>query len=604
MDGAVVQRLAAAHAQEAGGLLERLRPQPAHPLQRRPAGERALALAVLDDPLRQRRAHPGHVLQQLRRRRVHVHADRVDARVHHLAELLAQRPRVHVVLVLADADAAGVDLDQLRQRVLQPAADRDRAAQRHVQRRQLVPRHVRRRVDGRALLADRDDRHRVGLVRQGRAHEPLRLAAARAVADRDQVGPVAGDQVHQDGGGPTPLALAALGVQRRRLQDPARLVERGQLDPGPQPGVEGDDAARAGRGRQQQVAEVLAEDLDRGPVGALLQLGPQLRLQRGRQQALPAVAHRRVQLAGEQRRRPPHHPAHQRRRDLLVRERQLDPEHPLRLAPERGEDAVRGGRGQRLLAAVVVLELRPLAPLRRHHVRPQLALPRGEVPRQAAQRRALGHPLGADVAGAGQRGSRVGDAALRVHERRHRRPRVAAGLLPPEQVGQRLQAALAGDGGPRPPLRPVGEVQVLQLGARRGAGQGAGQLGRHLALLLDRGDHGRPAGLQLAPAPDAVQHRLHLDLVQAAGRLLAVARDERHGRAVLAERQGALDLSRAQAQLPRDLLELAAHRPLTLVNATGRGATGRGRTRRRGGPRTWGARTTGTRPASRRPARR
>ena len=42
---------------------------------------------------------------------------------------------VDVVLVLADADRLRVDLDQLRQRVLQAPRDRDRAAHRHVERR-------------------------------------------------------------------------------------------------------------------------------------------------------------------------------------------------------------------------------------------------------------------------------------------------------------------------------------------------------------------------------------------------------------------------------------------------------------------------------------
>src|SRR4249919_3424511 len=43
-----------------------------------------------------------------------------------------------VVLVLADADGFRIDLDELGQRILQPASDRDRTAQRHVEVGQLL----------------------------------------------------------------------------------------------------------------------------------------------------------------------------------------------------------------------------------------------------------------------------------------------------------------------------------------------------------------------------------------------------------------------------------------------------------------------------------
>jgi hypothetical protein len=37
-----------------------------------------------------------------------------------------------IVLVLADADRLGIDLDQLGERILKPPGDRGRSAQRHV----------------------------------------------------------------------------------------------------------------------------------------------------------------------------------------------------------------------------------------------------------------------------------------------------------------------------------------------------------------------------------------------------------------------------------------------------------------------------------------
>ena len=66
--------------------------------------------------------------QQGHARRVQVDADEVDAtgddRLERLLELLG----VDVVLVEPDADILRLDLDQLGERVLEPAADRDAAA--------------------------------------------------------------------------------------------------------------------------------------------------------------------------------------------------------------------------------------------------------------------------------------------------------------------------------------------------------------------------------------------------------------------------------------------------------------------------------------------
>ena len=60
---------------------------------------------------------PGNVRQQLDAGLVEIHPHAVDATDHHIVERLLEGRRVNVVLVLADADGLGVDLDQLRQGV-------------------------------------------------------------------------------------------------------------------------------------------------------------------------------------------------------------------------------------------------------------------------------------------------------------------------------------------------------------------------------------------------------------------------------------------------------------------------------------------------------
>ena len=99
---------------------------------------------------------PATRAEQRRARGVELDADAVDAALDDLVELLARGAAGDVVLVLADADALGIDLHQLGERILQAARDGDRAAHGEVEVGELLARDVARRVDARAGLADRD----------------------------------------------------------------------------------------------------------------------------------------------------------------------------------------------------------------------------------------------------------------------------------------------------------------------------------------------------------------------------------------------------------------------------------------------------------------
>ena len=101
-----------------------------------------MLVAVLDNLLRRPLGDPGHVPQQRVRGRVQIDAHAVDAGFDRALQALHQFFLIHVVLVLAHADAARLDLDELSQRVLQPSADGDRATQRHVQLGELLACHL------------------------------------------------------------------------------------------------------------------------------------------------------------------------------------------------------------------------------------------------------------------------------------------------------------------------------------------------------------------------------------------------------------------------------------------------------------------------------
>ena len=129
VDGGGVERLVAvADAQEAGGLLEGLGAEAGHLLERGAVGEGAVLVAVRHDLLGQLGADAGDIGEQGGRGGVDVHADLVDDAFDHAVEAAGQLLLVDVVLVQADADRLGVDLDQLGQRVLDAAGDGDGAA--------------------------------------------------------------------------------------------------------------------------------------------------------------------------------------------------------------------------------------------------------------------------------------------------------------------------------------------------------------------------------------------------------------------------------------------------------------------------------------------
>src|SRR5450432_1045397 len=93
--------------------------------------------------LRERFADPSDVTEQHRTGGVELDADMVDAALDHIAELLRQQRLVNVVLVLTDADRLRLDLDELREGILESSRDRDRTSDRQIELRKLFTRDIR-----------------------------------------------------------------------------------------------------------------------------------------------------------------------------------------------------------------------------------------------------------------------------------------------------------------------------------------------------------------------------------------------------------------------------------------------------------------------------
>ena len=156
--------------------------------------------------------------------------------------------------------------------------------------------------------------------------------------------------------------------------------------------------------------------------------------------------------------------------------------------------------------------------------------------------------FGEDVARAFERLLHAGDAFFGIDERRGKCfERRAGRLLIPEIVRERLQAFFARDHGLGAALGLVREVEIFQLALVEGLLDTRLQLVGQLALFLNGGEDGLLARNQLAEIEQLFFDGADLDLVEVAGRLLAVAGDEGDGGAFVEE------LDRGEQALHGDL---------------------------------------------------
>jgi hypothetical protein len=121
--------VAVADAQESCRKLESLGPEPRHLLENRAGAKRTVLFTVTDNAARQSFADAGDSRQQRRGGRVDFNPHGVDAILDHCIERARKFVFAEIVLILADADRLGINLDQLGERVLKPPRDRDRSAQ-------------------------------------------------------------------------------------------------------------------------------------------------------------------------------------------------------------------------------------------------------------------------------------------------------------------------------------------------------------------------------------------------------------------------------------------------------------------------------------------
>ena len=171
MDGGGIQRVfAAGNAQEAGALLIGFFAKLRHLKQLRTGGEAAVFLPVGHNVFGDGGIDAGDMPQQRRGRGIEVDPHRVDAAFHHARQSGIQPGRRHIVLVLPNADGLGVDLHQLRQRILQAAGDGNGAAQVDIVFREFLTGQLGGGIDRGACFADNGILHRQAAFRNEFRH--------------------------------------------------------------------------------------------------------------------------------------------------------------------------------------------------------------------------------------------------------------------------------------------------------------------------------------------------------------------------------------------------------------------------------------------------
>ncbi len=476
------------------------------------------------------------------------------------------------MLVLPDPDRLRVDLDQFGERILQAARDRDRAADGDVEVGQFARGKGGGRIDRRAGLGDHDLGHlALGQPLHQLGGELVGLARRRAVADRNQLDAVFDRKLaeHRERLVPAPLWL--MRKDRRVRHHLAGGVDHRDLDAGAITRIEPHGGARAGRRREQEVAQVRREHADRLGLGRGPQPHPQIDVEMDLDLGAPGPAHRLRQpfvalasLVGD--RKAVHDPqlveaGHADRRRLGLR---LDGEVEdlFLLATEQRQDAVRRQLRQRLREIEIVLELLAFGLLagadgRSHDaVRPHL------LAQRADQIGILGEALDQDRARAFECGGNIGDFLVGIDEGRRDLLRLVLGLRH-QHVGERLEPGLLGDLGLGAALRLVGQIDVFQAALAVGRHDLGFERDIELALLADRIEHRGAALLELAQIGQPFFQRAQLRIIERAGELLAVSRDERHRRAAVEQRHRRLDLLVANPQLLRNLMMNLGHASLS-----------------------------------------
>ena len=551
VDGGGVQRVfAAGDAQEAGALLIGLFAELGDLEELRTSGEAAVFLPVGHDIFGDGGIDAGDMPQQRGGRGIEVHPNRVDAAFHHARQSGIQPGGGHIVLILPDADGLGVDLHQLRQRVLQAAGDGNGAAQIDVIFREFLTGQLGGGIDRGPRFADNGILHRQAAFRNQLRHDFFRFPAGGTVADGDDGDVMLFQEVGDPALGFGYFIKGLGGIDHGGIQHPAGGIHHGQLAAVAVAGVPAQHHM-AGQGRlHQQVVQVFGKNLDGLLTGGFEQLPEGLVLHAGGDEPLPAIGARLRHgaaagiiggngLAADDLQR------------LFLLQHDGGFEEALLFAAVQRQHPVRGDAPDRFLIVVVHFIGGVFLAVAGggHHGRPP-----DVQPQRLADLPVIGDVLGDNVHSAGQGVLCGGHALFGIEVPLRHGKRLTGRILRPDGGCQRLQSLFPGDAAAGAAFGLIGAVQVLHLGQRFGGKDGLLQLRGQLFLLGDGANDLLPALLQAAQVFQPVAQIAQGGVIQAIGHFLAVAGDKGDGIALVQQADGGFHLRLPQVELPGKLL--------------------------------------------------
>ena len=112
----------------------------------------------------------------------------------------------------------------------------------------------------------------------------------------------------------------------------------------------------------------------------------------------------------------------------------------------------------------------------------------------------------------------------------------------------------------RPPLRPIGQIEILKPGLAVRRVDRLLERGVEFSLLTDAVEDGGPTLVQLAQISQPLLERTQLSVIERPGRLLPVAGNKGHGRSAVEQRDGGRDLLLADAEFLGDAQVDRLHR--------------------------------------------
>ena len=393
------------------------------------------------------------------------------------------------------------------------------------------------------------------------ACEAVGFAGGGAVADGDERDPVFRGEPAERVQRAVPVVFRGMRIDGRGVDDLAGGVDDGDLHASAQAGVEPQGRARPCGCGKQQVAQVAREDLDGLGFGADAQRAHELGFQMHAHLHAPGEAHGVHQpavggaaavgdaeaggdarLAGVVRIVP-------RRLCGFAVEAQAYVEQVFAPAAEDGERAVRGHGGQRLGVVEIVGVFFRRTFLACDHAGLHHAVILQVFAQALQEGGILGEALHQDLARAVKRGLGIGHAGVVAVGGAEGIAQVAHGFGFGRQhrVGeqgfcQRLQSGFARNLRAGAAFGLVRQVEIFELRLVGRQQDRFAQFGRELVLFVNGLEDRGAAGFEFAQVTQPFFQQAQLRVVQAVGGLLAVARNERHGRAFVEQCDGSGDL--------------------------------------------------------------